>query len=107
MTDIEKSKAVLQHRLQELTARAEHIKDDLRQPADDDWAEHATEAENDQVLEEIGGVTLEEIRQIKLALGQIDAGTYGLCLGCGKTIAKKRLEVMPHATLCMHCSEAD
>jgi DnaK suppressor protein len=41
------------------------------------------------------------IRQIEEALRRIDDGTYGICLNCGKTIERRRLQVQPWAQLCI------
>ena len=46
----------------------------------------------------------EEIEQIKRAIYRIDHGKYGVCSGCGKPIAQERLEAMPYASTCTHCS---
>lgn len=43
------------------------------------------------------------IPQLLLALAFIRAGTYGTCLGCGKTIARARLEQIPGSTRCVPC----
>ena len=104
MPNIAKIKKMLEEKLLELTARAEEIDDDLSRPADDDWEEHAVETEGDEVLEQVGDVTLDEIRQIKYALGQIKAGTYGVCISCEGAIGKERLEALPFATKCVACS---
>lgn len=104
MIDVANSKKALEDKLRELTARAEEIDEDLRQPADDDWEENAAESADDEVLEEIGDVTLDEIRQIKLALSRIDSGTYGVCARCGDAIEEGRLEALPHATHCVKCA---
>jgi len=66
----------------------------------------AVEAQGDQVLEGVGRAANDEIRQIKLALGRIEDGSYGKCGGCGKGILEKRLEVLPHASLCVACEES-
>ena len=104
MIDIDKFKLRLEDKLRELTARAEEIDEDLSEPPDSDWQENAVEAADDEVLEEIGDVTLEDIRQIRLALGRIEAGTYGVCVRCGNEIAQKRLEAIPHALKCIECA---
>jgi DnaK suppressor protein len=94
----------LEHQLQELTARAEKIDDDLSKPGDEDWEERGTEAEGDEVLASLGNLALGEIKQIKYALHQIDAGTYGICTKCGKQIPKVRIEAIPYATTCVDCA---
>ena len=104
MVDIAKSKAELESKLRELTARADEIEDDLREPGDDDWDEQAVESAGDEVLEEVADLAREEIAQIKLALSRIEAGTYGDCARCGAPIAVARLEAIPHATKCVKCA---
>jgi len=39
------------------------------------------------------------IRDLKNALARIENKTYGICRVTGKLIDKKRLEIVPHATL--------
>lgn len=43
------------------------------------------------------------IANLEGALRRIEAGTYGICRSCGKLIDKKRLKIVPHATLCFDC----
>ena len=104
MTDLAKIKSSLEEKLKELEARVESIDDDLSREDDDDWQENAAESKDDEVLEEVGEVTQDDILQIKLALSQLDAGKYGTCSSCGSSIAKERLEVLPYATKCVKCS---
>ncbi|MEI6241679.1 MAG: TraR/DksA C4-type zinc finger protein [Planctomycetia bacterium] len=46
--------------------------------------------------------TLEMVEQ---ALERIRTKTYGSCEECGSVIAKKRLEAIPFAALCIRCAE--
>jgi RNA polymerase-binding protein DksA len=41
------------------------------------------------------------------ALARIRGGTYGVCQSCSKRISKSRLEVVPHARLCIECKKAE
>lgn len=41
------------------------------------------------------------------ALQRIKEGNYGLCQACGKKIQNTRLEVVPHARLCIECKKAE
>ena len=43
------------------------------------------------------------ISNLDNALRRIKSGGYGVCRGCGELIDKKRLEIVPHATLCIDC----
>ena len=70
-------------------------------PSETNLADQATdllEREIDWTLEENSGQLLVEI---DAALARIDAGTYGLCVRCGKPIDADRLEALPWATLCL------
>lgn len=104
MTETAKIKIWLEARIRELKKRAVEIDDDLSELGDDDWSEQAIESADDEVLEGVGGATLDEIRQIELALSQIKAGKYGTCMSCGRSIAAERLKALPHATTCVKCA---
>lgn len=41
--------------------------------------------------------------EIEEALKRIEEKTYGVCLGCNKLIAKKRLNAIPHTRYCTKC----
>lgn len=41
--------------------------------------------------------------EVQEALKRLEAGTYGRCEMCEKTIAKPRLEAVPFTRLCIHC----
>ncbi len=45
----------------------------------------------------------EEMENLRMALGRIDAGRYGSCELCGKDISRERLEYQPAAVSCVPC----
>lgn len=104
MIRTKKIKEALEAKLKELEERAEDIEEDLSAKPDSDWDENAIESEDDEVLATIGDLTLDDIRSIKLALSRIEAGSYGICTGCGAEIAKARLKILPHTTQCIKCA---
>ncbi|PPR19316.1 MAG: RNA polymerase-binding transcription factor DksA [Alphaproteobacteria bacterium MarineAlpha10_Bin3] len=104
MVDLQKITADFEDRLKVLSAKVDEIEEDLREPSDPDFAEHATEAEGDEVLEGLEGTALLEIAQIKAALGRIEDGVYGECATCGEPVGEKRLAVIPHAAQCISCA---
>jgi DnaK suppressor protein len=57
----------------------------------------------------LGRATAEQknLYSIDEAMKRIEDGTYGSCLQCGKSIAKKRLAVMPNTELCIECQKQD
>lgn len=108
MNEYQQVRGQLLDMLEELDERLSKISDDVRhvdQPLAQDFSEQAVETENDQVLDELGNVTRDEVEKIKQALLRIDAGTYGICLICGEPIKKERLAAVPYATRCIHCAE--
>jgi len=49
----------------------------------------------------------QELREIDAALGRIQAGTFGQCETCGKSIRKARLKAIPYARLCIECKRVE
>ncbi len=46
-----------------------------------------------------------QLRMIEEALDRIDAGDYGVCLGCEEPIPAKRLQAVPWAKYCVTCQQ--
>lgn len=104
MMDVQEVRRLLEDRRQFLSAKVDEIEGDLREPADPDFAEQATEAEADEVLEGLESSALLEIAQINAALSRIDEGSYGECTTCGEPVGEKRLEIIPQAAQCIKCA---
>ena len=49
----------------------------------------------------------QSLNMVDNALRKIDDGTYGVCEGCSKAIALKRLQAMPYAKHCIKCQELE
>jgi DnaK suppressor protein len=47
------------------------------------------------------------VREVLQALERIEAGTYGMCEGCGNAILKERLKLVPHARNCIECQRKE
>jgi RNA polymerase-binding transcription factor DksA len=47
------------------------------------------------------------IYDVDEALRRLYNGVYGTCESCGQPIARERLEVVPHARLCVRCKERE
>jgi DnaK suppressor protein len=43
------------------------------------------------------------IRDIDVALEQIEKGEYGICMSCGEEISPRRMEVRPFSRYCIEC----
>lgn len=104
MTGYADMAARLEARLAELTARAQGVEAELRQPLDDDLPEQAIDLADDEALAGIDAVLRAEAAEVRAALGRIASGTYGTCANCGTVIPRARLEAQPTATRCIACA---
>jgi DnaK suppressor protein len=48
----------------------------------------------------------EHLAEIDAALDRLDAGVYGVCEHCGRSIAADRLEARPVARTCIECESS-
>jgi RNA polymerase-binding protein DksA len=67
----------------------------------DDLAKREADQEVTLGLLETEQATLAEVAA---ALARIEAGTFGVCLACGKPIAAIRLSAVPYARHCIDCA---
>jgi len=67
----------------------------------DELADHASVTYDREVDDSLEENAEEILREIQIALGRIDEGTYGTCASCGAEIPRERLEAVPYATLCI------
>jgi len=83
---------------------AEALKTD-RDESKGDISDHPADAGTDNFEQEFSLGLLESERvilgEIDEALGRLDEGTYGVCLGTGKPIGKPRLKARPWAKYCI------
>ena len=104
MANVEQ-RQTLENKLVELEDRLVHVKKDATKSVSHDFAEQATERENDEVLDEIARETQMSIEEIRLALRWLEGENYGRCRSCGNDIEPARLDVLPSTTLCVECAE--
>ena len=95
---------VLEQKLVDLEGRLAGVKKDITKTLSSDFAEQATERENDDVLEEIARETQFSIQQLKAALRRFENDSYGICAKCGEEISERRLDAIPETTLCVNCA---
>jgi RNA polymerase-binding transcription factor DksA len=96
----------LESRRDELRTRLASVRADLsrkREPLSADFADQATQRENDEVLEGIGRSI--ELGQLEQALRRIQSGDYGTCAKCGAGIESARLDVVPYTDRCSNCAQ--
>lgn len=67
---------------------------------------HPADQANDGLDVEVDILKNEQdiLRDVDEALGRIEAGTYGECQRCGRTIDAKRLDAIPFTPYCVECA---
>jgi RNA polymerase-binding transcription factor DksA len=68
-------------------------------------ADQGTESYQSELASRHKSVESRTLREIDDALRRVADGTYGTCASCGRAIPKARLEIVPHARLCVTCSD--
>jgi DnaK suppressor protein len=74
---------------------------------DQHLADHATDMLDREVDDSLEENAEQLVREIDLAIGRIDAGTYGTCSRCGQEIPEERLTAVPYAVLCVSCKRLE
>lgn len=69
----------------------------------DHGEEEANEAESFSEKVAIGQAHKEQINNIDVALGKIDAGKFGVCEKCGREIEEEVLNITPESRFCKSC----
>jgi RNA polymerase-binding protein DksA len=72
-------------------------------------SQHANDPEHSGIDRFTATALLDSTRQsladANEALKRMAEGTYGVCETCGDTIPLERLEILPHARLCVPCQQ--
>lgn len=99
----------LERMAEDAQARLERLDRHLRHeagPVSADFAEQATEVENDETIAALRVAIGHELGLIKAALERIRFDTYGICQQCQEQIEAERLKVLPSAGLCIRCADS-
>lgn len=104
---------ILQHRLRDdgitLTERARSLNGDGNSSELSNAPLHLGDRGSEEYLQDMNAVLAENegylAGEVHDALARIDAGTFGQCEACGKSITAARLEAIPFARHCVRCAE--
>jgi DnaK suppressor protein len=104
---------ILQHRLRDdgttLTERARSLNGDGSSSELSNAPLHLGDRGSEEYLQDMNAVLAENegylAGEVRDALARIDAGTFGQCEVCGKSITIARLEAIPFARHCVQCAE--
>lgn len=111
-------KQLLVRKRKEILDQMESIKEEERESSlkeeDGDhsgYAYHLADQGTDSIIQEQNFLYAQRdsrlLYHIDEALQRIEQGNYGRCEECGHPIAKKRLEALPHARLCIECKSKE
>ena len=104
--------AVLRRRLEDERADLQAQIDSLdaasrTDQGDDGDSSNISDEATDLVIRErnlvVRNNTQDLLRRVQAALTRLESGSYGTCARCGAEIPTERLEVLPHATMCVSC----
>lgn len=70
-----------------------------------DLADKASNAYTKEFLYSLSNTDREVLQKVDDALVRIANGTFGICVECGESLNKKRLEAVPWASHCLPCQE--
>ena len=70
-------------------------------PFDENFADSGQVAAEQGEHRAMVGHLQDSLRDVTIALGKLDEGTYGKCEECGEDIPEPRLEAMPAARYCI------
>jgi DnaK suppressor protein len=104
---IDRLRAELQAKKEELALRLERITANLQRGFNADSKEMAKELEDSEVVDALGNEAREEIAKISAALARLDNGRYGTCSECAEPIEVDRMKVYPYADECIECARFD
>ncbi len=101
--NVEEFRQRLMGRKDELQKLLVSLEDKLDDPKSQDFSEHATESEFDEVYETQGREGLKEIAAIDAALDRLSNEEFAICVACGNPVSAERLDAVPHAAMCRNC----
>jgi RNA polymerase-binding transcription factor len=110
MLDLQVYKKQLENLRNEFTQRIDALSSDIHhkeEAVEKDFAEQATQSENDEVLNALDNEARTMVIQINKALLRIKNERYGVCTSCGSNINEQRLQTIPYAALCIECAEKE
>jgi DnaK suppressor protein len=106
-------RARLEEERRDTLRRVAHLTDDLEAViaasrdtnADDEHdPEGATIAFERSQVDAVLRQAVRHLHEIDAAVRRLDAGTYGVCEGCGGLVGEGRLEARPTARTCIACA---
>ena len=99
--------ALKEQTLEELALHDNELRELVRAVQASDLADGSSGVIERLTLRPLDSAEARRLRLIESALARLREGNYGVCLRCGRSIPRERLEAIPYATLCIACKSAD
>jgi len=104
-TELNKYKAMLEARQTELSAGLRNREDIAIEKTPDAIDEVQLAGERELAIRNLDRES-SLLRDVRMALGRMNDGSYGVCLHCEEEIKPKRLDAVPWTKYCIRCQEA-
>jgi DnaK suppressor protein len=104
-TELDKYKKILETKQAELARGLRNRDDIVIEKAPDALDEVQLAGERELAIRTLDRES-SLLRHVRLALGRIADGSYGVCLHCEEDIKPKRLDAVPWTAYCIRCQEA-
>jgi DnaK suppressor protein len=104
-TELEKYKAVLEAKRDELSAGLRNREDIAIEKTPDALDEVQLAGERELAIRNLDRES-NLLRNVKGALLRVADGSYGICMHCEEDIKPKRLDAVPWTKYCIRCQEA-
>lgn len=100
-------KEMLEDRRREIQQKLRSIRETV--PEEATLVKDAEEQSVDDFVQEVDFALMQmksqTLQLIDQAMQRLEAGTYGVCADCGRTIGEARLRAVPFAHRCLACQE--
>ena len=97
----------VQRAAQDLTEADDDSSELSSASGDQHLADHASEMFDHELDDSLEENADQIVREIDVALGRIEDGSYGTCARCGRDIPSERLDAVPYAVLCVDCKRLE
>jgi DnaK suppressor protein len=104
-TEVNAFRKALENKVAELGSRPTN-REALAIEASPDELDRIQQASNHEFAMNSLERNYEGLREVRMALHRIAAGTFGICIECEENISPKRLAAVPWASCCIACQEA-
>jgi RNA polymerase-binding transcription factor DksA len=102
----ENARRELEHRraaLLGLATRHRELEEEILSVREPDWEDTAADRTAATLLDRLADHERAAVMAIDAALARLEAGVWGVCVGCGRDIARGRLAAYPEAARCTSC----